>query len=75
MDYWCRLGSLGNLSIASGSSDPGGTVDQSIGTFFVFLPTVILFIFTPYICLLPLFLCHILILLFPCASVGENNSA
>ena len=31
MDYRCRIGSLGNSSTASGSSDPGGKVCLSYG--------------------------------------------
>ena len=41
MDYVCRLGSLGNSSTASGSSDGRRVVSYAVGTSF-FVPSVLL---------------------------------
>ena len=81
MDYRCRLGSLVNSFTASRSSDPGrggggGRPEQQLGRldFFScplhFLPYSL---FSSY--LLLLCLCLISSLMFPCASVLENNRA
>ena len=52
MDYRHCLGSLGNSSTASESSDPAGTVgpgySKAFGTFFIFLPTMLLYSFASF---------------------------
>ena len=77
MDYMSRLCSLGNSSTASESNDPRGTVGPSYrGRPDFFLCPLYFFLFSLFsACLLSLFLCHISILLFLCASVWENTSA
>ena len=77
MDYRCRLGSLGNSSTASGSSDPLMTEGPSykLGRqYFFFCARCTFHIFT-LLFLSSSFVCVILFLLFPCASVQENNRA
>ena len=75
MDYRCRLGSFGNSSTASWSSNPCGTLSPSysysVGIHF-FLPFFPYSFFSSH--LLPLFICLILLLLFPCTNVWESYS-
>ena len=72
-EYRCRLGSLGNSSTASGSSDLRRTVgpSEADGTS-LFLPAVILSMITFVAYHLPLFIYLISFLLISCASVWET---
>ena len=76
--YRCKLGLFGDLSTASGCSDPRGMVVQSYTLAletFIFL-SLYIFLFSLFSAYLhPLFISLTLILLFPCTIIWENTHA